>query len=110
MSKLPNQGDIVKLNLTPVEGHEQDGYRPVLIVSNDEFNRVCGGIVKVVPITSNEKDFPLHLELPESLKIHGKVEIEHERSIDIVARGYKYFDHVSDNFMNEVLSTIELTY
>lgn len=104
------QGDIVKLNLNPIAGHEQAGYRPVLVVSNNECNKVCGGVVKVVPITTNSKDFPLHLEIPEGLNIHGKLEIEHERSIDIVSRGYRYFCSVPEDFLNKVLNRIKMTY
>ena len=37
--------------LDPIEGSEQGGQRPVLIVSNDDFNRVMP-VVTVIPITS----------------------------------------------------------
>lgn len=58
--KALKQGDIIMMNFNPTKGHEQSRYRPALIVSNDDFNMMCGGMIKVVAITSNEKDFPLH--------------------------------------------------
>ena len=52
---------------------------------------------KVVPITTNTKDFPLHVSLPDGLAIHGKVELDHKRTIDIMARDYNVFDKVPDD-------------
>ncbi len=48
----PVRGEIWSANLSPVVGHEQDGMRPVLIVSNDTFNASPAERVVVVPITS----------------------------------------------------------
>ncbi|MCL1941486.1 MAG: type II toxin-antitoxin system PemK/MazF family toxin, partial [Synergistaceae bacterium] len=45
------RGDIYLVSLDPVSGHEQQGERPVLIVSPGAFNRVTGTPV-VLPITS----------------------------------------------------------
>ena len=41
-------------NLNPVKGHEQGGYRPVLVVQNDKLNRNLNTVI-VAPITSNLK-------------------------------------------------------
>lgn len=106
------QGDIIKMNFNPTRGHEQRGYRPALVISNDEFNSMCGGIIKVLAITSNEKEFPLNISLPEGLPIYGKVLLEHERSIDENAteRDCKKICSVSDDFLQDILSTLDLTY
>jgi mRNA interferase MazF len=32
---VPRQGDIIKLNLNPRMGHEQQGFRPVIVLSNN---------------------------------------------------------------------------
>ena len=45
------RGDIYLVTLDPTEGHEQQGTRPVLVVSPDEFNRVTQ-VPVVLPITS----------------------------------------------------------
>ena len=37
---MVKQGDIIKINFNPQVGHEQAGYRPAVIVSNDTFNKV----------------------------------------------------------------------
>lgn len=74
------QGQVVKTNLNPTRGHEQNGMRPVLIVSNDDFNRLTG-LVKVVPITTKLKDFPMHLDIPDGLEVEGQVLLEKEHLI-----------------------------
>ena len=45
------RGDIYLVSLDPTAGHEQQGTRPVLVVSPDEFNRVTQ-VPVVLPITS----------------------------------------------------------
>ena len=46
------QGAIYYADLSPVKGHEQAGYRPVLVLQNNVLNRFLNTIV-IVPITSN---------------------------------------------------------
>lgn len=103
------QGQVVKTNLNPTRGHEQSGMRPVLIISNNEYNRLTG-LVKVVPITTKLKDFPMHLTLPEGLDVEGQVLLEHECTLDLVSRGFDLIDEVPKEFLDRVLSIIRLTY
>ena len=49
-----NQGNIYLADLDPVRGHEQAGYRPVLILQNDIFNRHLSTVI-VVPFSTNMK-------------------------------------------------------
>ena len=37
---MPEQGDIYWADLNPVQGHEQKGRRPVLVLSRNEINRL----------------------------------------------------------------------
>ena len=59
------RGDIVWADLNPVRGREQ-GVRPVLILSNDLFNRRSGTVIAAA-ITSQKQraGFPLTFPLPE---------------------------------------------
>ena len=36
---MVRQGDIIKVDFNPQAGHEQAGYRPALVISNDFFNQ-----------------------------------------------------------------------
>ena len=58
------RGDIYWADLTPTRGHEQDGLRPVLILSHDVFNQHSGTVIGVA-ITSQppQVGFPLSLEI-----------------------------------------------
>lgn len=51
------RGDIWLASLTPTQGSEQSGTRPVVIVSGDTLNDTLP-IVVVVPITSKIKSYP----------------------------------------------------
>ena len=60
------RGDVFWANLDPVRGHEQAGFRPVLILSHEVFNERMG-IVIAVAITSQ----PSRLGFPLTLEIHS---------------------------------------
>jgi len=60
---MVRQGDIIKVDLNPTLGHEQSGYRPCVVVSNETFieppmtevtgflgcHRYCGEMTKRSP-------------------------------------------------------------
>lgn len=48
------QGQIYLSDLNPVKGHEQAGYRPVLVIQNDILNHNLSTVI-ILPITSNLK-------------------------------------------------------
>lgn len=58
------RGDVFWAELDPTRGHEQAGFRPVLVVSEDVFNQRSGTVIAMA-ITSAEPraGFPLTLEL-----------------------------------------------
>jgi mRNA interferase MazF len=63
----PRRGEIWLVNLNPTKGHEQSGIRPAVIISVDEFNLCPAELVIVVPVTSKNKNIPLHVEIqPDS--------------------------------------------
>ena len=77
------QGQIGWMNLNPTVGHEQGKRRPVLIVSNNYFNQKNGGMVKIVPVPSNEKAVSYtHIrphETPEQRACHLLIENKHNK-------------------------------
>lgn len=46
------QGDIYFTDLNPIKGHEQAGFRPVLIMQNNILNKNLNTVI-IAPITSN---------------------------------------------------------
>jgi mRNA interferase MazF len=99
------QGDIININLNPQLGHEQAGYRPALVVSNNTYNSITGLCI-VCPITNTDKNFPLHVRLDKNTKTTGVVLCEHVKALDIIARKAVFKEKIPDNILNEVLDII----
>lgn len=59
----PKIGEIWYATLDPTTGREQSGFRPVLIVSNDWFNRLDNSLVFIVPCTSRNRNLAYHVEV-----------------------------------------------
>jgi len=64
--QLPVQrGDVYLANLSPTQGSEQDGQRPVIVVSRDAINE-NSTVVIVVPCTdaaNKKKIYPSHVRM-----------------------------------------------
>ena len=103
---MVKQGDVIMIDFNPALGHEEAKYRPALVVSNNDYNSYCGGIILVCPI-SHAKDFPLHIDLPDGLKTDGKVLCEHVRALDINARPYKYIETIHTDFMKQISNILK---
>src|SRR5436309_3666292 len=62
----PIRGEIWLADLGSGSGHEQSGQRPVLVVSDDDFNAGLAGLVMTVPLTSKvtkSKNIPAHIHV-----------------------------------------------
>ena len=83
---VASRGDVWIASLEPPRGREQAGRRPVLIVSEDLFNRGPAGLVIALPLTSTLRAVPSHVvvEPPEAgLKNTSAILCEAVRSISI---------------------------
>ena len=80
----PSRGKIWLVNLNPTRGHEQAGIRPGLVVSVDLFNHGPAGLVVLLPLTTQDKGIPFHLEVnpPEGgLSAKSFIKCEDIRSV-----------------------------
>jgi len=85
------RGEIVWVDLDPVQGSEANTRRPAVIVSNDGANaaadRLGRGVLTVVPVTTNvRRVLPFHVLLPAeecSLTEDSKAQAEQVRSVDV---------------------------
>lgn len=102
---IPRQGDIVFVDFTPTKGHEQKGYRPAIVISNDIFNKNTKMTI-LCPITSNEKEFPTHYILQDTKKIKGSVLCEHIRSINYEIRNLKYIEKASNKDFDNIINLL----
>ena len=101
------QGDIIKLNFNPQSGHEQAGYRPALIVSNDVFNQKTNLII-VCPISNTTNDFPLHVKLDNRTSTTGSILCQHIKALDVVSRGYVFVERFLQEVFDIIYGEIEL--
>ncbi len=103
--EAPLQGEVLKLDLDPTRGHEQKGYRLVLVVSGSLFNRHTG-FSWVVPVTTPQKGLPNEIRLPEGLPIHGTLLLSQLRSIDWRARAFSVACMVPEHFLEDICARL----
>ncbi|MCL1805557.1 MAG: type II toxin-antitoxin system PemK/MazF family toxin [Clostridiales bacterium] len=99
------QGDIVALDFSPTQGHEQSGYRPSLVVSRNVYNAKTGFIV-VCPITNTLKPFPTRISLDYRTLTTGFVICEQVRTIDVNARTPKFIERMPDDLFRQALDIV----
>ncbi len=78
----PKRGEIYLVDLGENLDSEQSGLRPVLIISNDMGN-FQGSIVVIVPLTTKNKNLPMHVPIGKQygVKVDSYILTEHIRSI-----------------------------
>ncbi|ODN69058.1 type II toxin-antitoxin system PemK/MazF family toxin [Methylobrevis pamukkalensis] len=103
------RGDIYLVSLDPTSGHEQQGTRPVLIVSPGAFNRMTKTPV-VLPITGGG-NFARTAGFAVSLTgcgtaTTGVIRCDQPRAIDMGARRGRKLESVPQEIMDEVLGRL----
>ncbi len=103
------RGDIYLVSLDPTSGHEQQGTRPVLVVSPASFNRVTR-VPIVLPITSGGNfartaGFAVSL-MGAGTRTTGVVRCDQPRAMDLQARGARRLEAVPSAIIDEVLARL----
>jgi mRNA interferase ChpB len=100
-----NRGDIYMVSLNPTVGHEQQGHRPVLIISPTAFNRATK-LPVVLPITSGgEFARRLGFAVPiTGIQTTGIVRCDQPRVLDIQARQGRKIEALPAEQLDEVLA------
>ena len=86
---VPESGHLVWFSFSPQAGREQAGRRPALVLSPRSYN-ARAGLCFICPITSQVKDYPFEVPLPDGLPISGVVLSDHLKSADWRARSAEY--------------------
>ena len=102
---MVKQGDIIKIDFSPTLGHEQSGYRPAVVVSND-FAISKSNMVYVAPITNAVRYFPLHIKLDNRTQTTGEILCEQVKAVDLNARQYTIIEHLPGDLLEKVLTCI----
>jgi len=101
------RGDIYLVSLDPTSGHEQKGYRPVLVVSPTPFNQLTKTPI-VVPISTGGQfarvaGFAVELV---GTKTVGVARCDQPRTLDLAARKAKRVETVSAAVIDDVLAKL----
>jgi mRNA interferase ChpB len=99
------RGDIYTVSLDPTIGHEQQGHRPVLIISPTAFNQATK-LPVVLPITRGG-EFARRIGFAVALtdtRTTGIVRCDQPRVLDIEARHGKKVDALPTELLDEVLA------
>jgi mRNA-degrading endonuclease toxin of MazEF toxin-antitoxin module len=103
------RGDIYLVSLDPSLGHEQQGTRPVLVVSPDRFNALTRAPI-VVPITTGGS-FARMAGFTVSLtgagtRTSGVIRCDQPRPIDLGARNARRLESVPAAILEEALALL----
>jgi len=105
MAYIPNRGDMVWITLNPQAGHEQAGRRPALILSPSVYNGKVG-LAIMCPITSQVKNYPFEVLIPDGLKIGGAILSDQVKSLDWRARQAEFLCKIPASTLDEVLQKL----
>ena len=106
------RGDIWLVNLNPTAGREQQGLRPVLVVSDAAFNRL--GLTVVCPITQGGQQsrfagFAVTL-MGSGSETQGVVMCNQPRTIDMQARQARFIERVPPSLLTEVMARLQAVF
>ena len=102
---MVNQGDIIKINFNPQKGHEQAGYRPALVISNNFFNQKTN-LTIVCLITNTNNKFPLHIPLDSRTQTTGVILCEHIKALDLNARQYTVIERIPKDLLTKAINVV----
>lgn len=102
---MVKQGDIIKVNFNPQRGHEQAGYRPAVVISNDYFNARTN-LTIICPITNTNNKFPLHIPLDSRTQTTGVILCEHVKALDLNARHYTVIEQLPKDLLTKTINII----
>jgi len=108
VNEAPIQGDIIKINLNPKQGHEQQGYRPYICLSNKIISDTAN-IAVFAPISNTKRNYPLYVKLSNT-KTTGSVLLDQVVTIDYNARSFEFVESVPADMLSELLAKVVLVF
>lgn len=102
---MPKRGDVLWLTLSPTEGHEQSGRRPVVVLSPASYNEKTG-LALISPLTSREKGYPFEVKVPPTDDFTGVILADQVRCIDWRARRAEFATTLPPAVVAEALAKL----
>lgn len=105
---MVKQGDIIKINLNPKKGHEQQGYRPYICLSHEIISQTSN-IAVFAPISNTRRNYPFYIPL-EYTQTAGKILLDQLVTIDYNARKYTFVETIDDQLLDELLRKVKAVF
>lgn len=105
-NRVPQRGDIIKLQLNPKVGSEQAGFRPAIVISPSAYNQISN-LILICPITSKRKGWRFEVVLPNNMKTFGVVLSDQIKTVDCSKREAIFIESSSIKLIDEVLAKIK---
>jgi len=97
---VPDYGDLVWMDLDPTLGKEQQGRRPVVVITPKTYNQY--GLCITVPVTTKIKGYNTEVPLPESCQVEGVILANHPRSHDWMKRNSKFIESLDEKTIHAI--------
>lgn len=104
-SYIPDRGDIVWLNFSPQQGHEQADMRPAIILSPKRYNQ-NSMLLLACPITSKIKQYPFEVRIKAN-KIDGVVLADKVKNLDWTTRDISFVARAPYEVLEHIQELIE---
>jgi len=102
---MVKQGDIIKINLNPKQGHEQQGYRPYICLSHEVVSHRAN-IAIFAPISNTGRQYPFYIPL-ENTVTTGQVLLDQLVAIDYNARKHRFVETIDEDLLDELLMKVK---
>jgi mRNA interferase MazF len=106
MAYIPERGDVVWITSNPQAGHEQAGRRPAVVLSPKTYNGKVG-LALLCPVTSQAKDYPFEVAIPEGLPVNGVILSDQVKSLDWKARNAEKACSLPEESIKQVLQRVK---
>jgi mRNA interferase MazF len=119
ISGTVERGSIVWIKLHPGTGHEQDGYRPALVLSDGIIDPSSPNkFAMVVPVTNTARGYAFEVSVPSGIAISGTyvsdpeltgvVQTDQAKSLDLDARNAEVIGKVDpeSEFYKHVVTNV----
>ena len=102
---VPQRGDAVWIDFTPLTGHEQAVRRPAVVLSPQSYNGKTG-LAILCPITSQVKGYPFEVAIPAGLGVKGVILADQVRNMDWRARRATLIAALPVNLLDAVMERV----
>jgi mRNA interferase MazF len=101
---IPERGDILWIDFSPHQGHEQASRRPAVALSPLKYNK-SSGLVVVCPITSKRKGYPFEVDVTAE-KTQGVALADHVHSLDWRERSSVFIEQLNHGTLRQIQKRI----